>query len=102
MRASTIVSTVAIATLGAQAAPAPLEARTLDFLAQAIQTATTTVENWFLYPNCMWVGVQSNPGYAVYKGWDNNAANVSLQRSRACHDADPCFRSRAVRTPVPR
>jgi hypothetical protein len=80
MRSSTIISTIAVAALGASAAPAPaehMEARTLDFLAQAIHTATTTIENFFAYPNCMWVGVSSNPGYAVYKGWDNNAANVS-------------------------
>ncbi|KAJ9112513.1 hypothetical protein QFC22_006262 [Naganishia vaughanmartiniae] len=80
MRSSTILSTIAVAALGASAAPAPaehMEARTLDFLAQAIHTATTTIENWILYPNCIWVGVASNPGYAVYKGWDNNAANIN-------------------------
>lgn len=87
MRSSTVLSVIAIAAVGAQAAPVEqVEARTINqlldplgFLADAIHTATTTVENWFLYPNCMWKGVQSNPGYAVYKGWDNNAANVSLR-----------------------
>lgn len=80
MRSSTFVSALAAAAVGAQAARAPaeqLEARSLDFLAKAIATATTTVENWFLYPNCIWKGVASNPRYAVYQGWDNNAANVS-------------------------
>lgn len=91
MRSSTFVSAIAIAAIGAQAAPVEqVEARTIDqlldplgFLADAIHTATTTVENWFLYPNCMWKGVQSNPGYAVYQGWDNNAANVSSSESLA-------------------
>lgn len=62
-----------------------------------------TVENWFLYPNCMWKGVRLNPGYAVYQGWDNNAANVSLIQ---CFDfsesADlvALLRSKAVKTSV--
>jgi hypothetical protein len=85
MRSSTVLSVIAVAAVGAQAAPVDVEPRIIDqlldpvgFLNDAIHTATTTVENWFLYPNCMWKGVQSNPGYAVYKGWDNNAANVSF------------------------
>ncbi|KAJ9100378.1 hypothetical protein QFC20_005446 [Naganishia adeliensis] len=73
MRSSTVLSVIAIAAVGAQAAPL---LDPLGFLNQAIHTATATVENWFLYPNCMWKGVQSNPGYAVYQSWDNNAANI--------------------------